>query len=388
VIAVCTSATAVDAAQWAELSAGEEVRLDRPWFALQERQLIGARTLYLTLSQDGALRGIAPCLVTREDDNGFASYRPTDVLLRPEEIRGPDAAGVDRAPLEEARELLTSIRPLRSLSVVCPQSRYAPVGGLLGPADAELVAALDELAAREGAALWAILGVRESSPFFTDAERLGLLPALVSANAVLDAPWESFDGYLDSLPSHRRANVRRERASARKRGLVIAPEPDPVAHLPELGRLIDNRRRRYGRRAGRPLPLEEILDRYGENARVIGARREGRLVGFVLVLSRGAWHTVYASGSDYDATERHDFLYPNVSAYGALEDVVSRGGGRLSYGGSNYRAKLLRGCRLELSWALYRPLTRRLAGPLAAYLERFNALQAAHYLSLAELEVP
>jgi hypothetical protein len=386
VTALYATASDIDGEQWAELSAGQEVRLDRPWFALQERQLTGARMLYLTLSQNGSLRAIAPCLVNREDDNGFASYRGTDALLRPELIRGPDVDGLDRAPLEEARKLLTSIRPLRSLSVVCPHSRYAPVGELVGQGGAELVAALDELAVREGAVLWAVLGVGESSPLFKDAERLGLLPALVSANSAMDVGWESLDEYLDSLPGRRRGNVRREIASAHKRGLTIAPEPEPAGLFAELDRLNELRRRRYGRQHGRALPLEEIFDLYGEDARVIGARRDGRLLGFTLVLSRGSWHTVYASGADYDAVEREDFIFPNVVVYGVLEDILARGGGRLSFGPTNYAAKLLRGCRLELTWALYRPLTRRLAGPLADYLKPFNTLQAAHFLSLAELE--
>jgi hypothetical protein len=383
------SAREMDSEQWSMLSAGVDARLDPSWLAVMERFVYRAKPLYLALTASSTLRAVAPCLLAFETETGFMSYRPTDALLRPEDVRGRDAPELDRTELEHVAPSLRAERPLLSLSVVVPFTRYAAVSALAWPGEdaaERWVAELDALASRHGAAMWAILGISEQSPMLGFAKTFGLRRALLSADSALSVPSLSIAEYVGALPSHRRNVVRRELRAPAERGYTIAPDPDVGAtSASERDRLVESQGARYGGVAGR-LPLAELVRAFGEeDVQVIAARRGDRLIGYSLLVSRGNIHHAVGYAADHAAREREDFLWPNLVVYAPIARVAERGGGTLRLGPTNYPAKLLRGARLEPMWGVYRPLRPSLESALDAYLPPFNELQAAHFASFASL---
>jgi predicted N-acyltransferase len=388
-VALYSSAREITSAEWASLSTGVDARLDPAWFAVIERAVVNAEPLYLCLRQNDTLRTIAPCLVGFEDDNGFATYRATDVLLRPEEVRGPDVPGLARDELRRLAPALRALRPLRTLTVVVPFSRYAPVNELLslgGEAFARLVAELDDLAVKREASLWAILGIADDSPLLDAARQHGFRPALLSADAVLEARWSSFDEYVMALPRNRRTMVRKERRAAAAR-YTIAPEPHVDAIIPALDQLDASHRAKYGRRRGGPLPIAPLARAFGDDSRILGARRSGRLIAYTMLLRRSDVVQVFGYSANHAVRERNDFLWSNMAMYAPIAHAIAEGGAKVRWGPTNYQAKLLRGPLLERTWGLYRPLEPALEAALNSYLGPFNKLQEAHYGCLQRYSV-
>jgi hypothetical protein len=59
-----------------------------------------------------------------------------------------------------------------------------------------------------------------------------------------------------------------------------------------------------------------------------------------------------------------------------IRHIIALGGGTVSFGATNYRAKLHRGCSLQLLWGLYKPVEPSLRRALTEYLSVFNRLQS------------
>lgn len=381
-----SSARELSAAGWETLAVGGDARLHPAWARVMEQAL---PAVYLGLRENGRLSAVAPCIVSREDDMAFASFRSTDILLRPEEVRGPDVPGLDRAELQRAASALRAVRPIRTLTVVVPFARYADIQRLIAPSpDAfeRIVAELDALAATRDAALWAILGVGEGD-VVAHAERLGLRCALVSADTVLRAEWRSFEEYVAALPGTRRAVVRRERRSAAGR-YTVGVERNPREIVEDLARLVQLQRARYGTEGGRPMVLCELAEEYGEDAALLGARAHGKLIAYTLLLRYRGSVQVFGYGADHTVRRREDFLWSNVAMYAPIEEVIRTGGATIRWGPTNYPAKLLRGSRLQPLWGLFRPLEPAVEAALDEYIEPFNRMQQAHYTALRQYEVP
>lgn len=382
---VYESAEEIDAEQWSALAGDAEPRLDRPWFLSHVPETESA---YVTVWRDGSLSALAPCLIWGDEDE-WTTQRPGIVLLAPQGVRGPDEPGLDRGPLRRTAAELLSYRFAPSLAVLSMSSRFARVSDLL-PADKasaeRLLVEVDSLAASRGAALWAILGVAESSPLFEYAEELGFVSALLSANTVLHVP-QSFDDYVAALPRGRRPSIRREVRAPLERGVEIAEEPDVPAIAPELNSVITAHRTHHGWPTPHAWPTDfsRLVRAYGNDMRIISARRNGRLLAFGMMFSRRSSH-VTGYYADYSSFEAADFMFPNIAFYSVVKRVAALGGGTIQLGPTNYRAKLLRGCSLERVWGLYKPLDAGLREPLAAHIRELNRLQAAHFDALAAFQ--
>ncbi len=383
--AVYESAEDVDGAQWSRLVGDSEPRLDRPWFQYYRP---AAERAYVTVWRGDSLCALAPCLIWTEPE-GFTSQRPMDVILAPALVRGPDEPGLDRSALNRTAAELTPFRFASSLCVVSVGTRFARVSDLIpaagGLAD-RVVEEIDSLAASRGAALWAILGVAENSSLLADAERLGFIPVLVSANTVLNMP-PSFDAYLAALSRNRRGLVRRELRAFRERQIDIVEERDVIAIADELNAVVSAHRDHYGWPEELRVPIDfgRFVSLYGDDLCVLSARRNGRLLSFGFTVSRGDAHAYVGYFADHSLIEPADFMFPNA-LYAFVNRVAAAGGGTVQFGATNYRAKLLRGCQLERIWGLYRPLVPELREPLALHTAALNRLQAAHFDALAAFE--
>jgi len=383
--AVYEGAQQVDGRQWSQLAGDAEPRLDRPWFLYYRPE---ADRAYVTVWRDKRLSALAPCLIWTQPE-GFSSQRPMDVLLAPAHVRGPDEPGLDRSVLTRTGVGLHAFRFAPSLCVVSVGSRFARVSDLLPAGDGSAERAieeLDSLALGRGSELWAILGVAETSALLADADRLGFIPALVTANTVLEVP-PSFDEYLATLSRNRRGVVRRELRALGERGISVTEECDVPAIAAELNAVVAAHRAHYGwpEPYGVPIDFGRFLRLYGDEMCVMSARRNGRLLAFALAVSRGRVHTYVGYFADHALIEPADFMFQN-SFYAFVSRVAAAGGGSVQFGATNYRAKLLRGCRLERIWGLYRPLVDELRQPLTVHIAALNRLQAAHFGALTAFE--
>jgi predicted N-acyltransferase len=389
-VIVYQHASDIDEKQWARLAENRDARLARKWFLLNEND-ISSTSRYIGLrSHDGDLYALAPCLISETADSGFASYRATDALFTPEIIRGEDPVGLSRAELIEVGQQLRNIPLFPSIAVASPYAPYAPISELFAKTAAnpdsfsQLLAAIEKLANDVSARLWAILGIPDGSPLLKQANNYGFLPALISADTTMQISWKTFDDYLAALPSRRRSFARRELARLGEHAITIALEPDASILIDDLARISASHHESHDHIvdvASERMYFDDVVKLYGKDFRVISARRHGELIGFCSLLSNGSNHKGFEFGIDHTKADRSDDLFPNLM-YSSIRQVIEMGGGSFTFSATNYKAKLLRGCSLELLWGLYKPLNPTLHAALLEYLPHFNRLQFATFESL------
>lgn len=384
----------IDRAAWSRFAANLDPRLDPRWFSLNEGE-ISAESRCVSVWRGDRLSAIAPCIVSLEGGPGFIPHRATDILFQPDRIHDADLK-LDRPALEVSAKALCAVSLFPSIAVATPCSAYAPTGDLLCRAEDDLeiferaLPAIEALAAGISARLWAILGVRADSPLLARAEEYGFLPALIAADTTIKVPWASFDDYLGSLGSRRRYATRWELARAKERGIEFSREPDPAAivdaqvrlmlsHLESLGHVGDAETERSY--------LLETIRQFGDDYRIIAARRQGELIGFCSFLSSGRHHKVMDCCVDRSKADRDDQLFPTLMSE-TIRLTIALGGGVITFGSTNFRAKLHRGCSLQPLWGLYRPIDASTRSALANHLSVFNRAQSDAFAPLAAFENP
>ena len=372
----------IDRAEWSRLCANLDARLDPRWFLLNDGE-ITAESRYISVWRGDGLCALAPCLVSLADGSGFVPHRVTDVLFSPERIHG-SGLGMDSSVLLMGRQSLRTESLFPSVAVATPCSAFAPVSDLLGRSASDVtafesaVAAIEELATSVSARLWAILGIPAGSPLLEHAAKFGFLPALIAADTKMDVPWGSFDNYLGCLGSRRRYSVRWELARTQERDVEIVLAPDPhaivddqvriaLSHLESLGHVGDVETEGWY--------LHETIRRFEHDYKVLCARRRGEVIGVCSVLSNGRSHKVLDCCVDPSKSARGDYLFPALMC-AVIRHIIALGGGTVSFGPTNYRAKLHRGCSLQPLWGLYKPVEPSLRRALAEYLSVFNRLQS------------
>ncbi len=383
----------VDRDAWARFSANLDARLDPRWFLLNDGEI--AQSSYVSVWQHDHLRALAPCLVSRDGSDGFVPHRATDALFFPERIHG-SGLGMDQQALMTAGEGLRKELLFPSLAVATPCSAYAPVSDLLWPSGSDLtgfqylVTAIDQLAERVSARLWAILGIPAGSPLLAYAAEAGFLPALIAADTTMEVQWRSFDDYLGSLGSRRRYSIRWELTCARERGVELALAPNPLTIVDDQVRVARSRIESPGDVVDVETDgwyIRETIHRFGPDYRTVYARRNGELIGFCSFISNGRHHKVLDCCVDPSKTERSDHLFSALMSE-VVRTIIALHGGTVTFGATNYRAKLHRGCSLQLLWGLYKPIEPSLRSALADYLSVFNRLQSDCFEPLRAFENP
>lgn len=391
-VVVYSHAGTIDRAEWCRLCANLDARLDPRWFLLNDAE-IAPESRYVAVWRQDRLSTLAPCLVAPAGGDGFVPHRATDILFSPERIHG-SGLRIDRRLLTASRQSLLTESLFPSLAVATPCSAFAPVNDLVcGSAndivDFQLaVTAIEQLAATMSARLWAILGVPAGSPLLERAADFGFLPALIAADTIMSVRWESFEDYLGCLGSRRRYSIRWELARTRENEVEIAIAPDAqtivddqvrvtLSHLASLGEIGDAETETWY--------LRETIRRFGPDYSVLCARRRSELIGVCSVLSNGRTHKVLDCYVDPARTARGNYLFPALMS-AVIEHIIARGGGTVTFGPTNYQAKLHRGCSLQPLWGLYKPLDPSLRQHLADYLAIYNRLQSDCFEPLLAFE--
>jgi hypothetical protein len=183
-----------------------------------------------------------------------------------------------------------------------------------------------------------------------------------------------------------RPTVRRE-----QRGFAGAVDRVVIADAsrlldPDLVPLLAAHHRKYGH-AGAEASFRDRLARvssYGDGVRLLVAERAGRALGFIaLVLDRDHGRLV----PRLFACEDNDvFAYFNLVFYEPVRVAALWGFGAIALGSTAYRAKLLRGARLQPRSTWLAPLDESLRGILEDAAAYRSELEAARAGALAALE--
>ncbi|HEY6539248.1 MAG TPA: GNAT family N-acetyltransferase [Candidatus Dormibacteraeota bacterium] len=229
------------------------------------------------------------------------------------------------------------------------RDRPALVGRLLRSA-AEIA---DETGAASLGVMWLTsAAAAETARWLRRPEHL----VLGGPNCAIEVTWDSFAGYLAQLSSQRRRSARRERERFAQSGLRVEVS-DLASCWQELAPLAARLQEKY-RHALAPEELARQLEAQARHlnreSRVILCRRGRRLVAFALFY---AWNgALYGrlAGFDYQETPGTD-AYFNLAFYLPIQLALDEGLTRLRLGMASWRAKVLRGARLDPAWSLACP---------------------------------
>jgi uncharacterized protein len=308
------------------------------WLGYCEAMANGASRLLLLRGHDGAVIGVAA--VRRvEDDQVMPLYNLESLLDDPLGQTYPSlvaavsgvycvlaVTGDDATTRSQRRAALA-----QAVATFADDEGYAAVGFLyLGREDAVDVAAA--------------CGQQFGTPF------------LVAAQTELTGGWADFEGYLARLPSSRRNKIRRERKQFEAAGITTRVLRGASELCEATARLQLALRARHGVAGS----IESIMRDYenlrshvDHRVRVFLCEKDGVPLGLSLALQDGDQLHVRLAGFDYSAVGS-DFAYFNVVYYEPIEWGIAEGIRSYFFGTGTYRAKTVRGCRLEPLYAVVR----------------------------------
>ncbi len=242
------------------------------------------------------------------------------------------------------------------LVLMYPNYATFPVGPLASDAKGlhEFVARLTEWAATAD--------VRSIVLLFLTPPAAQLLPVLQEAGfgtlrmgerCDMHVTWQDFDGYLATLPSKRRIEVRRELRAIEDRGLIRASRP-LADDEPEL---LDLRCRLIAKYDGRADPRAEkaIFDQIRDyvaptDITVFTVTRGDRILSFSLYIQDGSEWTAMLTGSDYSDSDAN-YGYFSTIFYQPIAMAPAFGVRTLSYGYGSLETKQRRGCHVTPYYA-------------------------------------
>jgi len=164
--------------------------------------------------------------------------------------------------------------------------------------------------------------------------------------------FETFDDYLDSLSSHQRTSVRKERRQFQASGAQVTETTLDQARdiIPPLyANLLD----KYGgRNAGQRaiLYINRLADQFGQEGLVWLCHRNDRLAGFSLFLPFN--DAIYARFVGFDYAHSRPFDYFNLLVYEPLIFALRHKKDRIHIGSGSFAAKLLRGAVANPLWSV------------------------------------
>ncbi|WP_188317066.1 GNAT family N-acetyltransferase [Solihabitans fulvus] len=189
--------------------------------------------------------------------------------------------------------------------------------------------------------------------------RRGFRRVPMYVDALLPLTWTDFDGYLASLPSARRKDMRRDARRFTRDGYRVEVASTPlgrttVATMHALWRALYEKYRDRDQ----VWLTEDYFDRVSAlpQSTVLLALRDDELIGFDLLLRRGEVLESVYSGVDQGrvgGTPVHRHLGHEI-----IRLAIERGLGAVDFGISNEDAKARMGCELRVARAYVRPLSR------------------------------
>ncbi|MFF9453479.1 GNAT family N-acetyltransferase [Streptomyces flaveolus] len=323
------SVHAVPAAEWEHLARPAGLYLSHRWLAGEEDDPTAACAYALVRDRSGTLLAATPLYLIQDEPNDY--YRPGTVLpvpVRPRVIAGA-RRGYHNTPLT-ARGLGAGERD----------------GCLLLLRDAAR-----HFADRHGTTHW--------WPYLTAPAATQLAPLYpgrplhLEDDALIPLPGAGVDDYIASLPSQRRAGIRRERRAFAAAGLDVRHQALADC-LKDAGALLAGHQQDHGHDGDGVDAMTGLLARQaaamGNEARVVAAYDGPRMAGFCLYYHYGSTTWIRAVAVDRRHPAPH--LYFNLMYYLPVEDAYAHGTTALHAGMTTIEAKRRRGATVSGLWAL------------------------------------
>jgi Uncharacterized protein conserved in bacteria len=151
--------------------------------------------------------------------------------------------------------------------------------------------------------------------------------------AELTIRWKSFDDYLNAMRSGYRSQIVKSMEKCAKAGILIEAMRDPSLHSHELKRLYDNvshQAKELKREHLSEIYFRDIYKYLGEKAVILAARKEGRIIGFMLLLFNGKEMISSLIGLDYDYNRKY-CIYFNLF-YETIRIAIDKGMDKVDMG--------------------------------------------------------
>jgi hypothetical protein len=194
----------------------------------------------------------------------------------------------------------------------------------------------------------------------------------------VDAAWRRHDDYLQGLTSKFRSDIRnRVLRKFEEAGGAIEPLDDVAAHAADLQRLYLEV---HGNAELRPFTVPAgywpaLIAAAGGRACVHVARRDGRLVGFIVSLRDGDTAFAYHIGFDRAVAAAGVPVYLRL-LHASLAHAIEQGARRVSFGRTALEPKARLGCKPEptIVWARHRhPFLNQFLQPMLRLIEHDEA---------------
>jgi predicted N-acyltransferase len=205
----------------------------------------------------------------------------------------------------------------------------------------------------------------------------GAVPTEPNMVLQVDAAWRSHEDYLNSLVSKSRSDIKRLFRKFADAGCAVERLVDVATHQDTLQALY---LQVHGNARFRPFTLPAsywpaLGAAGGENVVMHVARRDERIIGFVLTLKDGETAFAYHIGFDRAAAEGGIPVYLRL-LHASLEQAIAFGCRRVAFGRTALEPKARMGCIPEPTyiWARHRhPMLNQLVQPLLRLVEAEQA---------------
>ncbi|WP_377863511.1 GNAT family N-acetyltransferase [Bacillus sp. R86525] len=321
----------IDEIQLLQLSKNRTYYVSKPWLLAIERLRNGSTGYIIAHRHDGKLAGVLPIYWGKPSQRGY--YEPYNrFLLR----SGGNFGTSDWSP-----SLIVGSRAAYSCEFLIDENlQIDEQNYLLYRLFSEAYCYLEKLNAVSISALYI-------NP--TGVDQLEKIVGkdsffVAGANTVIDIKWESFEEYMSSVNT----KIRRERKVFNSKGYSVV-KSDLLESKEILSELFSSHERKYGHVASAESELKELTvmtNTSNENSLVLLLKTENETVGGALFYLWG--DTIFARSvgihKDYSAKS---FEYFNLVYYEAIKFAIKNGYKHIDYGMATYRAKLIRGARIE-----------------------------------------
>jgi uncharacterized protein len=185
----------------------------------------------------------------------------------------------------------------------------------------------------------------------------------------IDRSYSDFSGFLDSLASRKRKDLRKEREKALENGITIEGLTGSAITSEALDAFfqfyIDTGNRKWGRPYLTKAFFTLVAETMADDVLLIMAKRNGRYVaGAINFIGADALY-----GRHWGAVENHPFLHFEVCYYQAIDFALSRGLARVEAGAQGEH-KLARGYEPITTHSAHFIRHQGLRNAVADYLER------------------
>ncbi|MDP3786623.1 MAG: GNAT family N-acetyltransferase [Candidatus Omnitrophota bacterium] len=145
--------------------------------------------------------------------------------------------------------------------------------------------------------------------------------------------WKSFDEYLNSMRSNYRCKIVKSMDKCAKANVSIRALKNPLENSRDLKRLYDNvshQAKEIKREQVSEIFFQDIDKYLGEEAVILAASKDEKLIGFMLALFNGKELISALLGLDYDYNREY-YVYFNLF-YRTIELAVEKGMGKIDMG--------------------------------------------------------